>query len=360
MDAWKPVVELNRNVESVLCVMKILVLINGFIDTPSSRLRWLNYRDDFIESGVDFEVEQINRYVKKKCLLYRDIPAADIIVIQKSMLAPGVLSAFSEKAKMLVLDIDDAIWMSHSSERSPLKRLKNRAIKFFLTRNLPAYHRVIVSCDSIRDFVSRYNDNVTCLATSPTDDFPQVEDISKLESMFEGKFIIGWTGTGSNLSYLNIIKDYIRDFVVDNDDVRLVVISDRKYRTGDCPFDGKVINLEWGLGNESSYLDFFDVGIMPMSKDQWTIYKCAYKLIYYMKKGLANISTDWGYQRTFITNKKNGYLVDNNTEWEKALRALYYDRKHMKDMQVEAFNCYRKRFSKEAVFRSYKEIFGCP
>jgi len=49
--------------------MKIRIFINGDINTPSSRIRWLNYEKDFLRKGVDFKVEKINDYIRKNLSL---------------------------------------------------------------------------------------------------------------------------------------------------------------------------------------------------------------------------------------------------------------------------------------------------
>lgn len=335
--------------------MKIDVYICADENMPSSRLRWINYKKDFSDNGVEYQIKHINKYVKKKFLI-KSIEYADIIVIQKSILPKSVLSEFKKKCEKLIYDIDDAIWMNHSNNKSIIFRSKAFINKIILNKSFIIFDLIIASNNFIGDYIKKYNNNIKIIPTSPTDE-DYIFNINNTIN-FKNKFIVGWTGTSNNLCYIKLVESFIKKFFLENDNCYLLIISDKKFESLDKKFNEKIINIEWSLENEQYYIKFFDVGIMPSEKDLWALGKAAYKLIYYMKNKIPTISTKWGYQTEFIEQGKNGYLVENNEEWYDALQKMYNENNI--SIINSAYETYKSKFSKDLIYDKYKEIFKVP
>lgn len=335
--------------------MKVDIYIYGDENTPSSRLRWINYKECFAECGIEYNVFKLKDYIKKGILIKRPLKS-DIIVIQKKPLNKLLITLFKSRCKQLIFDIDDAIWMSHSRENFERKSIRQYIWKRNFINTLKCVDNVIVSNEYIEKFVNRYNKNIKIIPTNPSDREIIYNEPKKYMDI-NNKFIIGWTGSKENLFYVKEIETYIKDFFKNNEDAYLLIISNEKYISYDKLFNEKIINIEWSLVNESYYLNKFDIGIMPNSNDSWVLGKAAYKLIYYMKNSIPTIATNWGYQTSFIRNLQNGLLVQNNQEWEEALKFYYLNKTNRDLIGKEGFNTYNKLFEKRVIFKKYLEIF---
>ena len=81
------------------------------------------------------------------------------------------------------------------------------------------------------------------------------------------------------------------------------------------------MQLEWKEEKEVSYINTFDVGVMPLIDDEWARGKCAFKLIQYMACGIPVIASRVGANNDVVQSDR-GILVSHNSEWIKALRKM--------------------------------------
>lgn len=333
--------------------MNIDIYIFGNSKTPSSRLRWINYKDDFKKLGININIYELNDYVYKRILLKSKIKYADIIIIQKSFINQLILKEFKNSCKTLIYDIDDAIWLNHPGiNKNNLNNIIKTSIKNYIFHgNLHYYDKIIVSNNYLKDYISKHNNNVYVVPTSPTDFDDDSSFISK-----DSKFIVGWSGTGQNLIYIRTIEKNIKDFFIKNKNAYLMIVSDDEYVSKDVEFNKKIINVKWNMKTESQYIKNFDIGIMPLIKDEWSLGKAAYKLIYYMKYKIPTVSTNWGFQTEFIENEHNGFLVNGENEWSKYLEKIYNDNLIKNHIGIEGYNTYLERFSMNKICNLYLNI----
>ena len=80
--------------------------------------------------------------------------------------------------------------------------------------------------------------------------------------------------------------------------------------------------LPWNETEEIAHLHGFDVGIMPLADDLWSLGKCAYKLIQYMAVGLPVVASPVGMNRKVVNHGINGFLATTPDEWRAALWTL--------------------------------------
>jgi glycosyltransferase involved in cell wall biosynthesis len=334
--------------------MNIDVYIYNNVNTPSSRLRWINYKQQFEDDSIKLEIFNINDFIKRRYLLIKPFRKADVIVIQKSILPMYILKSLRRKCGTLIYDIDDAIWLNHSKNYKIKKKQKiqNKIHKYTLFNSLRLYDRIIVSNYYLKNHLLRFNKNIIIIPTSPSDnDF----DITSIEEL-PNKFIVGWTGTKENLVYLREIEKYLASFFIRNKSAYLLVISDGEYITDNNDFNRKIINIKWNVKTERSYIERFNIGIMPLIKDEWCKGKAAFKLIYYMKNSIATVATDWGFQREFIIHSENGFLVDNSKEWDKVLQNLYEDKEKRELIGKNGYFTYKEKFSPQVIYSEIRKV----
>ncbi len=87
-------------------------------------------------------------------------------------------------------------------------------------------------------------------------------------------------------------------------------------------------HIKWENINSSiSELKTFDIGIMPLIKDQKTLGKCAFKIVEYMAAGIPVIASPIGENKIIIENNINGFLAKDNNDWFKKIMFLKNNKK---------------------------------
>ena len=161
-----------------------------------------------------------------------------------------------------------------------------------------------------------YNSKVVVNPTTIETEQYHNPDRSKLKLRTD-KVIIGWTGTHSTLKYVDEIIPVIQS-LEQAYPVLLRIISDRKPQL-------KLSNVEfikWKKETEIEDLLSFDIGIMPLSDDDWARGKCGFKALQYMALKIPCLASDVGVNSEIIQNGVNGYLCSSKEEWEAALVEL--------------------------------------
>ena len=82
---------------------------------------------------------------------------------------------------------------------------------------------------------------------------------------------------------------------------------------------------DWKLEEESGDLAGFDIGIMPLTEDPWTLGKGGYKLLQYMASALPVVASPVGINAEIVVDGVTGYLARTDEEWEEKLLALAAD-----------------------------------
>jgi glycosyltransferase involved in cell wall biosynthesis len=71
----------------------------------------------------------------------------------------------------------------------------------------------------------------------------------------------------------------------------------------------------WDRGKEVENLDQIDIGMMPLSDDEWSKGKCGFKGIQYMSLSIPTLMSPVGVNPEIIQDGVNGYLPRSTEEW---------------------------------------------
>ena len=126
-------------------------------------------------------------------------------------------------ARSLVYDIDDLVFLGHSSAANRfIEVLKGRRKMTFLMRK--ADH-VIVCTPHLEAFVQQHNPKTTDISsTIDTDRYVPVNPYSN-----DPRLTLGWSGSHSTAEYLHLLDGVLRE-VAEKIDFRLKVIGDPRFR----------------------------------------------------------------------------------------------------------------------------------
>jgi glycosyltransferase involved in cell wall biosynthesis len=195
---------------------------------------------------------------------------------------------------------------------------------------------VIGGSSYLVDYAKRFNQNVSYV--------PTVVDstiYNKTKHFTDNPtFTIGWIGSPSTAVYLNLIVPALKSISA-TQNVRIVLIGAGNFSMQGISFEAK----EWSEQDEIAMMLEFDVGIMPLSNDEWSKGKCGFKLIQYMACGLPVIASPVGVNTNIVTHGENGFLANAINDWEQALVTLINNKALCQKMGQKGRVIFEKHYS---------------
>lgn len=309
---------------------KILFIVFGGTNKPSSRYRVFQYLDHVYECGRKFQYKVISTPQKAATrhyprflrgiihafnlakfyfsILFYCIHWADKAFIQKTILPKIVIRLLLTSQTPFIYDFDDAIYVPFSTQKNLRKRKSKVEALAFLLRHAET---VIVGNQVLEKYALQFRSECELI--------PTVIDLQRyhVKQQHPFNFIIGWIGTSQNLVFLDQVTQPLKVLRQEFPQLKLLVICDKPYE-----LDDMVINKPWGKKTEIDDMLLVDIGIMPLSDDEWTRGKCSFKAIQYMALGIPAILSPVGMNAEIIKDGVNGYLADTEEDWIIKLRTI--------------------------------------
>jgi glycosyltransferase involved in cell wall biosynthesis len=291
---------------------------------------------DFIMS------ELVNYFVMTSKIIWAliNIKRYDVVFVQKITLMRLLYLLRALKIKY-VYDIDDAIYTLHSAELAKVKQTVrvNAAIEYMKT----ARH-MIVELPSTEAVAKENCKNVTTI-------LGPIDTNRYRPSSKEGRkaVTVGWIGSHSNTYYLFEIKDALENVCVKHQNAEVKLIGTRGFVSS----QQKIKLVEWSLRTELDELASFDIGIMPLTDDEWSRGKGSYKLLQYMALGIPSVASPVGINTTLLKDEKCGYLAKTGKEWEEKLSKLIEDKALRTEMGRTARESAIKYYSLDAAVEKF-------
>ena len=301
----------------------------------SSRYRFFMYFDRCIQSGISagnswniypgmsddylrelYQRSQVGklRQAGEMCHLFKracQIPRDEKMIIEYELM-PHLPWAWERKLignRSYILNFDDNVWEKYRDNSRLLDKFDQ------LCRHAAG---VIVAKNFLLEKISGLNSNI-CL-------IPTVLDLDKYtvcNDKFE-KFTIVWIGTPVTYMYLEQHIEVLRQITADNKCELLVVAAADLGHTR--PLQGvNARYVNWSEKDEIAYLQRSHVGIMPLSDDEFSRGKSAFKLLQYQACGLPLIASPVGENKRVVIPGENGFLAESAAEWIWALQKLRSD-----------------------------------
>lgn len=248
------------------------------------------------------------------------LDAYDLVFLYREAIPlgpPFIERAIARRGKPIVLDFDDAIFMSNVSEA-------NRAIGFLKNPGRVAEvtrlsTRVVVGNEFLASYARRHNDQVTVIPTAvDTNRFvPRVEAPDQRDR----ELVVGWIGSPTTFPYLRDLSGVLAQ-VAARHRFRLKVSGAGQPVT----FPGvEVDEVPWSLANEVSLFNTCDIGVYPLTDDEWSKGKCGFKAIQCMACGVPVVAAAVGVNREIITDGVDSFLASTPAEWIDKLGRLLSD-----------------------------------
>lgn len=114
----------------------------------------------------------------------------------------------------------------------------------------------------------------------------------------------------------------------------------------------KLTNTKWTREEAINGMLNANIGIMPLDDNEFTRGKGGFKLVQYLSVGLPCVASDVGFNKN-VLNSKCGYLVNSESDWEKAIFKLS-NPNSWSEYSKEAFQQWNDKFSFEKNLDSWQ------
>jgi glycosyltransferase involved in cell wall biosynthesis len=217
----------------------------------------------------------------------------------------------------IVYDFDDAIFLPAVSDA-------NKAISFLkypgrVAQILRRSRRVTVGNEFLAAYARRHNRAVTMIPTAvDTDRFAPRRDAPATGAR---ELVVGWIGSPTTFPYLEQLAGILRQVAERHPFTLKVSGAGRPVR-----FPGlHVADVPWSLADEVHLFNTCDIGVYPLTDDEWAKGKCGFKAIQFMACGVPVVAAGFGVNREIVTDGENGFLATTPGEWVEKLERLLSD-----------------------------------
>jgi glycosyltransferase involved in cell wall biosynthesis len=326
---------------------KVFFFTKYSIDGPSSRYRTYYFQEYFIKNGIiaeivplfynnyinDYNNNRVNyfkiltSYLNRIIFIYKNLFDNSFVVIEKELFP--YIPFFIEKLflnkflKKFSIDYDDAVFYNYRNNLF----LKNKHL------SLAKYSRFITVGNNWYSEIF-LNSSLFYLPTV-------IKSNNTVRSNINNHIpIIVWIGTKSNIKYLNEILPILLN--IKNKGIlfslRLIGVK---------LFHNKLIieNIDWDENTEYEYLRTSDIGIMPLSNTNWEKGKCGFKLLQYMNVHLPVVASPVSANNEIIKHGYNGFLANDDNEWEYYLTSLLINKTLRKDFGINGNKIFKEYYS---------------
>lgn len=234
----------------------------------------------------------------------------DILFIQKIILPVKLVNIIKRFNSNIVFDFDDAIFLTdkyqHNQNDKILKRFN------YILHNCKY---VIVGNTFLKEKAIILNKKVYTLPTPiDTNRFSSKKENKEIKN----NIVIGWIGSPDSCGYLRDLRHVFEILANKYNNLKFEFIGADNFYKGQERFTIK----EWSFDREIEDLQNLDIGIMPLSDDEFARAKCGYKLLQYMSMGIPAVASPVGINCKLIQDEINGFLASSQEEWRDKLDIL--------------------------------------
>ena len=218
-----------------------------------------------------------------------------------------------KRGATIVFDFDDSIWLRDVSKGNQrfgkLKRPQKTASILRLA------DLTFVGNAYLKQYADQYTNNAVIIPTALNPD----NCTSSFSNTDRSPICIGWIGSTTTIKHLETAIPMLKQLKQKyGDQICFKVIADVPLQTTEI----NVENTKWTPQTEAAEISRFDIGIMPLPNDQWSVGKCGFKGLQCMAYGIPVVMSPVGVNTSIIQDGKNGFLAATPEEWIDKLSQL--------------------------------------
>lgn len=280
---------------------------------PSFRHRLHSVEPELTRRGFLCQTDAFprRRYGLRVLERLNDLRTTELLVVAKLKLMPGERALVRRAARRLVYDVDDAVYLGKPAAPGlPPDRSGWRMAKFAATCRIADV--VVAGNEFLAEAARPYARRVEVVPT-PID----VGRYPTSRSAREDLRLV-WIGSPGNLPYLDLVRPALAALVRQFAGLKFRVICSHFPDWSDVPIE----KVTWSEATEGTDIGAGDIGLMPLTDDDWARGKCAFKLLQYMAAGLPCVTSPVGANATVAVNGVTALFVRDASEWHQALSTL--------------------------------------
>ncbi|HVN41459.1 MAG TPA: glycosyltransferase family 4 protein [Steroidobacteraceae bacterium] len=279
---------------------------------------------------------------------------ADVVVFQKIKFSPLETALLRRYVKRRVFDLDDAIYLRRPRvPGGPAEFSRWRFHKFASTCR--AMDAVVVGNPVLEAMARPYCPRVVVLPTTL-----DASRYQRRERPAGNGPTVVWVGNPENLDYLELVRGALERLCARLPGLTLRIVSSA---FPDWP-RVRIERVPWSSEAETEALATADMGIMPLTDDDWARGKCAFKLLQYMAAGLPCIASPVGANNQAVVDNVTGFLAANEAQWETAIERLATDPALARQLGAAGRHHLDAHYSLERYLEGYErllaELAGAP
>ena len=321
--------------------MKILAIVSRDLEKPSTHYRIGQYLPRLKAKGV--EVEFIRRSTITSATLEK-VREADVLFNQKCLFKHSLAEKMIKESRRSVFDFDDAIYMRPGVPRSRLTSLR---VKRRLHLWLRKADVITLPNNFLRSYAEKYSASVTVIPMAlnlgiwkPKTKSPSTD------------IVMGWTGAPVNIPNIERIESIVTALLEKYPKLKLAIHSGKKPNLK-CPFDYH----PYQPGNEHEFVQSLDIGLLPLTYEEYTMGKSPIKAIQYLACGVPVVGNILGATAEILTND-NSISVSTDKEWIEALELLINNPQHIQRLGNAGRSFVEKHHNAELTGEKLYEVFS--
>lgn len=130
---------------------------------------------------------------------------------------------------------------------------------------------------------------------------------------------------------------------------------------GNFEMDNSALDLEvvqWNKDDEVNQLQDIDIGLYPLSQNDWVSGKSGLKAMQYMSIGIPAVCTAAGHVVNIINDGVDGILIFEESKWKETLKELMDNETQRKILGENARKTFLSKYSKKSISKHYLKALG--
>ena len=251
--------------------------------------------------------------------------------------------------KKVIYDLDDMIFLKHAGigANGLIEKFKGRKKPIVLMRKAKYVIVCTPKLEEIALALNKYKRVIDISSTLDTQRFTAVKKYAHHDVT-----TIGWTGTHSTIPFLESLQPVLAE-LSKRSRIKLLVISNKEYYMKNVVTEF----IPWRESTEIEDLHRMEIGLYPITHDEWSLGKSSLKALTYMAIGIPVVATAYGTNYRIMEHGVHGFLAFTEEEWLKSLSTLVNDIDMRRRMGTEGRKRVEEMFSVEANFQKYFKVF---
>lgn len=294
--------------------MKLVALVES-PEHVCCRYRLAAFRPWLESAGHSLDLRPWPKRWWSRLRIGRTLEDADVVILQRRLLAPWQLYLVRCASPRLIFDFDDAVFLRDSySPKGPhsIRRLH----RFMAT--VETADAVVAGNDYLAAEARRWAapEHVRVVPTCVEPERYRLAEHRRSEAVE-----LVWVGSSSTLRGLETAHPLLEALGQACPGLRLKLVCDRFLTLRHLA----VVPCPWTEAGEAEAIAAADIGMSWVPDDHWSRGKCGLKVLQYMAAGLPVVANPVGVQAELVRPGETGFLARTADEWAAAVRALAAD-----------------------------------